>query len=64
MRGDGRRRFTAGFVVGRTVRALAATPLLAGVAAAYNSPRIRGAVRSRLASALAGLQISRRSDVD
>jgi geranylgeranyl reductase family protein len=55
-----RRRFTASFVVGHAVRALVKTPLLDGIAALYNSPRVRGAVQGVLGSALAGSTLTRR----
>jgi flavin-dependent dehydrogenase len=49
-----RRRFTAGFLAGHALRAVIRSPLLDGIAAAYNNPFIRrGAVRL-LGSALAG----------
>ncbi len=49
-----RRRFTAGFLVGHAVRGVLKTPLLDGVAMAYNSPFIRRVATWAIGSALAG----------
>jgi flavin-dependent dehydrogenase len=56
-----RRRFTVSFAVGHVVRALVSTPLLDGIAALYNSPRVRTAVGGALASALAGSKMTQRT---
>jgi flavin-dependent dehydrogenase len=56
-----RRRFTASFVVGHAVRALVRTPLLDGIAALYNDPRVRSAVGGALASVLAGSKMTQRA---
>jgi flavin-dependent dehydrogenase len=55
-----RRRFTTSFLVGHAVRALVATPLLDGIATLYNDARVRGAVTTVLASALAGSTMTSR----
>jgi geranylgeranyl reductase family protein len=52
-----RRRFTASFAVGHAVRGLLKTPLLDGIAAAYNSPTVRRVAFWALSSALAGSQL-------
>ncbi len=56
-----RRRFTASFAVGHAVRALVRTPLLDGIATLYNSPAVRSAVGTVVASALAGSKMTQRS---
>jgi geranylgeranyl reductase family protein len=56
-----RRRFTASFAVGHAVRALVKTPLLDGIAMLYNSPAVRSAVGTVVASALAGSKMTQRT---
>jgi flavin-dependent dehydrogenase len=52
-----RRRFTAAFALGHAVRGVLKTPLLEGIALAYNSPTVRKAAFWALSSALAGSQL-------
>jgi geranylgeranyl reductase family protein len=53
-----RKRFTASFVAGHTLRAAVQSPVLDGFAAAYNNPWVRKAVVKLLGSALAGSNVS------
>jgi menaquinone-9 beta-reductase len=53
-----RRRFTLGFLVGHAVRGVLKTPLLDGVAVAYNSPMVRRAATWAIGSALAGSNLT------
>jgi menaquinone-9 beta-reductase len=56
--GQHRRRFTPGFLAGHALRAVVASPILDGVADAYNNPLVRKAVVKFLGSALAGTSVS------
>jgi flavin-dependent dehydrogenase len=49
-----RKRFTVGFVVGNALRVLLKTPLLDGIAMAYNSPEVRRVAGPAISWALAG----------
>jgi geranylgeranyl reductase family protein len=53
-----RKRFTSGFLGGLALRAVVASPVLDGVAGAYNNPRVRKAVVKLLGSALAGSSVA------
>lgn len=53
-----RKRFTASFLAGHTLRAAVQSPVLDGFAAAYNNPWVRKAVVKLLGSALAGSNVS------
>lgn len=52
-----RKRFTASFVAGHTLRAVIDSPLLDGVADVYNHPVVRKVVTTVLGSALAGSSV-------
>jgi flavin-dependent dehydrogenase len=49
-----RKRFTPSFVVGHVLRAVLRTPLLDGIAMAYNTPSVRRAAGAAISWALAG----------
>jgi len=56
-----RKRFTAAFLAGHTLRAVIDSPILDGVADLYNQPMIRKLVVKVLGSALAGSAVKERS---
>ncbi len=53
-----RKRFTAGFVVGHALRGALKTPLLDGIAMAYNNPTVRKLATWLVGSALAGSAVT------
>lgn len=53
-----RKRFTGAFLAGHALRAVVDSPILDGVADAYNNPFVRKAVVKLLGSALAGSSVS------
>ena len=56
-----RQRFTAGFLVGHIIRGALKTPLIDGIALAYNSPSVRRVATWAISTALAGSELREQS---